>query len=131
MTTHLHHVHVFASNLDTSVAWYRDLLGGVVVFDGAFGGARNIFMKIGEGRLHLYDQPPRETSRSSVHHIGIRTDDLALIVERLRAAGQAERGEIRDFGWWRYFMCAAPDGVLLELFEIDTTEAPDDLVNYF
>ncbi len=131
MAEHLHHVHIFARDLDVSVAWYRDMLGAEVAYDGELGGARNVFMRVGAGRLHLYDQRSRGSGKNAVHHVGIRTDNLAALVARLRAAGHAKCGEIRDFGWWKYFMCAAPDSVLLELFEVDSARAPDDLADYF
>ena len=131
MTEHLHHAHVFANNIDDSIAWYRDMLGGTVMFDGEFGGARNVFMRIGEGRIHFYDQVPPSHGRGAVHHLGVRTADLAGLVARLLAAGQAARNDIRDFGWWKYFMCEAPDGVLLELFEVDADGAPEEVAAYF
>ena len=131
MAAHLHHVHIFASDLDVSVAWYRDMLDGEVIYDGEFAGTRNVFMRIGAGRLHLYEQPPRGLDKNAVHHVGILSDDLGALVARLRAAGYAKRGKIRDFGWWRYFMCAAPDGVLLELFEVDSASLPHDLAGHF
>ena len=36
MSESLHHVHIFASDIDATVAWWRDMLGGVVVYDGDF-----------------------------------------------------------------------------------------------
>lgn len=45
----LHHVHIFASDIDATVRWYEEMLGGVVAFDGEFGGVRNVFMRIGGG----------------------------------------------------------------------------------
>jgi len=128
---HFHHAHIFASDIGASVAWYRDMLGGTVMFDGEFGGARNVFMRIGEGRVYFYDQPPKGPGRGAVHHLGIRTDDLANLVARLRRAGHAVCNEIRDFGWWKYFMCAAPDGILLELFEVDAEGVPEEVAAYF
>lgn len=128
---HFHHAHLFASNLDASIRWYINALGAEVCFDGDFGGARNVFMRIGQGRLHLYSQPPRQTSTSAVHHLGIRTSDLAGLHGRLVAMGIPFRSEIHEYGNWRYIMCPAPDSVLLELFEIDTQDMPPALANYF
>ncbi|MDE0382194.1 MAG: hypothetical protein OXI20_23410, partial [Rhodospirillales bacterium] len=91
---------------------------------GVLAGSRNVFMRIGSGGLHLYDQPPRDTGRGAVHHIGIRSDDLRALVGRLKAAGVPFRSDIREFGTWRYIMCAAPDDVLLELFEFDPDHEP-------
>ncbi|HJP20166.1 MAG TPA: VOC family protein [Alphaproteobacteria bacterium] len=127
----LHHTHLFASDLAASVAWYRTMLGGEVAFDGEFGGARNVFMRLGSGRLHLYDQPPRGETPGAVHHLGYQSDDLAGLVAHMRGQGAVFRSDIREFGFWRYVMCAAPDDVLWELFEFDEAGLPPDLANYF
>ena len=127
----LHHVHLFAGDLDATIAWWRGMLDAEVAFDGEFGGARNAFLRVGGGRLHLYDQPPREGGGGAIHHVGIRVEDLRALVARMQAKGIAFRNEVREFGWWRYIMCAAPDGVLLELFEIDTADAPDGRVRAY
>ena len=37
-SAHLHHVHLFASDLEKTVTWYVDNLAAEVVFDGEFGG---------------------------------------------------------------------------------------------
>ena len=127
----LHHTHLFASDLDASVSWYCDMLGGEVAFDGEFGGARNVFMWLGGGRLHFYDQPPRGGASGTVHHLGYRSRDLAGLVTHMRQRGAIFRSEIREFGYWRYIMCGAPDGVLLELFEYDEADLPPELADYF
>jgi len=130
MAESLHHVHIFAADVGATVAWWRDMLGGEVIYDGAFGGARNVFMRVGRGGLNIYDQPPRGTRGGAIHHIGIQTDDLNALVDRMRAAGAGFRGGIREFGTWRYIMCAAPDDVLLELFEVDETLQPPAVADY-
>ncbi|MBM3491166.1 MAG: VOC family protein [Alphaproteobacteria bacterium] len=131
MAEHLHHVHVFAQDLERTVNWWQRMLGARVFFDGQFGGARNVFLKVGTGRLHLYDQPARDSGRGPVHHVGIRTDDLAGLVARMQAQGQAFRSPIREFGSWRYIMCEAPDQVLLELFEIESSRMPAGAAAFF
>jgi catechol 2,3-dioxygenase-like lactoylglutathione lyase family enzyme len=135
MAEHLHHVHIFCADIEATIAWWRDMLGAEVAVDTEMAGARNVFLKIGSGRLHLYDQPPAAaasgTSGGAVHHIGIRSDDLAGLVERMRARGAAFRSEIREFGTWRYIMAAAPDGVLLELFAADAEALTGALADYF
>ncbi len=130
MINGLHHTHLFASDLAVSVGWYRTMLGGEVVFDGEFGGARNVFMRLGSGRLHFYDQPPRD-GKSAVHHLGYRSDDLPRLVAHMRGHGAVFRNDIREYGFWRYIMCAAPDDVLLELFQVDGDDLPPELAGYF
>ena len=127
----LHHVHIFASDIDATVQWYCEMLGATVAFDGDFGGARNVFMHVGRGRLNIYDQPPRGASGGTYHHIGIQTDDLASLRDRLVSKGILFRSDIREFGTWRYLMCPAPDNVLLELFQIDIEEMPPALARFF
>ena len=56
---HIHHVHIFASDIRKSIRFYEDIFDGEVVLDMEVAGARNVFMKIGNGRIHFYDQPPK------------------------------------------------------------------------
>ena len=110
----LHHAHLMASDLDASIAFYRDHFGGEVVADLEFAGARNVFMQVGGGALHFYDQPPNH--RGPVNHLGMCVVDLDDCVAELADAGFAPR-PIVDTGAGRYAMVEAPDGLLLELFE--------------
>ena len=63
-------------------------------------------------RQHLLARGP-----GSVHHLGVQTDDLEGLVASMEAKGYRFRGPIKDFGTMKYAMAAAPDDVLLELFE--------------
>ena len=112
----LHHVHLFASDVDRTIAYWREHFGAVVVLDVDFAGARNVFLRLGEGRLHLYSQPPRHAGAGTVHHLGIETDELEALVARLRVAGVSVT-EIRRQPEGDYAMAQAPDGLLLELFQ--------------
>jgi catechol 2,3-dioxygenase-like lactoylglutathione lyase family enzyme len=131
MAEHLHHLHLFTEDIDAAIAWWCGMLGGQVIYDGDFGGARNVFMRVGAGWLHLDDQQPRDHGRGALYHIGIRSDDLAALEQRLRATGVEFRSSIRDFGAWKYIMCSAPDGVPLELFEVDTNQLDGGAAEYF
>ena len=53
----LHHVHLMASDIEATIAFWREHFGAVILLDAEFAGARNVFLRIGEGRLHLYAQP--------------------------------------------------------------------------
>jgi catechol 2,3-dioxygenase-like lactoylglutathione lyase family enzyme len=123
----LHHTHLFASDVDRSIAFWRDHFGAVVLVDAAFAGARNVFMRIGEGRLHLYDQPPKHTGAGTVHHLGIETDELDALVGRLQEAGISVT-EVRRHAEGDYAMAEAPDGLLLELFQPHAERLPAALI---
>jgi catechol 2,3-dioxygenase-like lactoylglutathione lyase family enzyme len=131
LACHLHHVHLFASDVNKSIDFYVAGFGGKVVADLEMAGARNIFIQIGKGRLHLYDQPPKHPVRGNIHHFGIHTDEIERVVERLKGMGIIFLKEITDFGFWKYVMVPAPDDVLIELFQVDKTQFPVELGGYF
>jgi len=115
---HLQHVHLFAADIDSTIAFYRRWFDAEVVWDGNYAGARNVFVKIGIGALHLYDQPPRGHGRNAVHHLGMQVVGIDGFYEELRAAGVPLRNPVRHSeGGGGYFMLEGPDGVLIEVFE--------------
>lgn len=131
MSNHIHHVHVFASDINRSIQFYEDSFGGKVILDMELAGARNVFMKIGKGRIHFYDQPPRFSGRGSIHHFGIQTDDIEGVVKNLKSKGVVFNKDITEAGFWKYIMVPAPDDILIELFEVDKKQIPSDLHSYF
>ena len=118
----LHHTHLFASDLEASLDFYRRWFGAEVLDDTVFAGSRNVLLAIGDGRLNFYDQPPRDRGRNAIHHIGIQTDDLASLVERMGAGGVPFRKPIAQVGHLGYVMVEGPDGVLIELFQADPAD---------
>ena len=123
----LHHTHLFASDVDATIRFWRDQFGARVLVDAVFAGARNVFMRVGGGRLHLYDQRPRHAGAGTVHHLGIETDELEALVERLRAAGVSVT-DVRRQPEADYAMAEGPDGLLLELFQPRAGSLPAALV---
>ncbi len=124
MQNHVHHVHLFASNIDAALKYYQDMFGGRILADLNMAGARNVFLQSGGGFLHFYDQPPKDEGKGAMHHIGIQTDDLEGLVSHMKSKGTIFRKEIADFGFWKYIMTAGPDQVLLELFQIIPENLP-------
>ena len=131
MVNHLHHVHIFASDIEKSITFYKDFFGGQVILDMELAGARNVFMKIGNGRIHFYAQPPKNPGRGSIHHFGIQTDDIGETVQKMKTAGIVFKKDISDQGFWKYIMVPAPDEILIELFEVDKTRVPSEYTEYF
>jgi len=128
---HIHHVHIFASDIRESVRFYEDMFGGEVILDMEMAGARNVFMKIGNGRIHFYDQPPKNPVRGSIHHFGIQTDNIETVVDRLKSNGVHLKKDITDLGFWKYVMVPAPDEILIEVFEVDKSKIPKQFHSYF
>jgi len=131
MADHIHHVHIFATDINRSIQFYEKGFGGKVIIDINAAGARNVFMRIGNGRIHFYDQPPKYSGRGSIHHFGIQTDNLDEGYKRLKDMGVPFTKGIADQGFWRYVMVPAPDDILIEYFEVDRTKLPQQYLDYF
>jgi catechol 2,3-dioxygenase-like lactoylglutathione lyase family enzyme len=125
MQSHIHHAHLFSSNLEAALKFYREMFGAEILADLDMAGARNVFIAIGKGRLHFYDQPPRDEGRGAIHHLGIQTDDLEALVAHMKTRGFVFRKTLSDFGFWKYVMVQAPDNVLIELFQIIKEKLPE------
>lgn len=117
MNCDLHHVHLFASDLDASLRFYREMFGAKILFDETVAGVRNVMIQIGTGRINFYDQKPSGTGPSAVHHLGIYTKDIYGVVSHMEAKGFRFRNPVRDFGELKYIMLEGPDRMLIEIFE--------------
>ena len=117
MRVSLDHAHIFASDCEATMAFFETMFGATLVWDEDAAGVRVVRMKIGNGFINLYDQPPKAPRGGAFHHIGIETDDLDGLVERMTANGYEFRNPIREEGTFKYVMVAGPDDLLIELFE--------------
>ena len=131
VANHLHHVHIYASDIAASIAFYAENFGGKVILDAELAGARNVFMRVGSGRLHFYDQAPKHKLRGNIHHFGIQTSDLDAVVAHLKSNEVTLTKGITDLGFWKYIMVPAPDDILIELFEVDKQQVPTQYLGYF
>lgn len=127
----LHHVHIFASDIDASLTFYAKWFGARVIWDDIFAGARNVFVQIGGGRLHFYDQPPQGNGINTFHHLGIQVDDLDALYLRMKEGGFLLHQPVKRFKEGAYLMVKAPDDVLLELFETPPPERKKKYGSYF
>ena len=58
MRVSLDHAHVFASDLDATVEFFRSMFDAAVVWDDIVAGARGVRLQIGRAFILIYDQPP-------------------------------------------------------------------------
>jgi catechol 2,3-dioxygenase-like lactoylglutathione lyase family enzyme len=113
----LDHVHIFCSDPSATIAFFAKMFGATVVWDEEAAGSRNVRLALGRAFIHLYDQPPKGERGGAFHHLGIETDDLDGLVERMKASGFKFRKPVREEPKFRYVMVAGPDNLLIELFE--------------
>ena len=114
----LDHVHIFSSDVEKTIHFYATMFDAKVVYDTPLVGKRNVRLDIGGMAMHVYDQKPRSADRGLVNHLGLRTDDLDGLVTHMQAHGVTFRKTITEAESFRYVMCEAPDGVLLELYQV-------------
>lgn len=126
----MHHAHLMASDIETTIAFWREGFGAEVAYDVTFAGSRNVFLRVGTGRIHLYDQAPKTVGQGTVHHVGIQTDELEMVVERVRALGWSVT-KIRTEPTASYAMAKGPDDLLIEIFQPDPTHVPAHLHEFF
>jgi catechol 2,3-dioxygenase-like lactoylglutathione lyase family enzyme len=126
MKANLHHAHLFASDIEKSINFYHEMFGAVVLFDMEMAGARNVMIAIGSSKINLYDQPPKDSGRGIVHHLGIETDNLEALVAHMKNKGFEFKKPIKNLGIWKYIMAEGPDHVLLELFEVVKDKIPKE-----
>jgi catechol 2,3-dioxygenase-like lactoylglutathione lyase family enzyme len=126
LKANLHHAHLFASNIDESIHFYQQMFDAKILFDLEMAGARNVMISIGSSKINFYDQSPKDQERGVVHHLGIETDNLEVLVAHMKSKGYQFRKPIKSLGIWKYVMAEGPDHILLELFEIVKKKIPEE-----
>lgn len=114
----LHHVHLVTHDVPAFCDFYTTHFGAEIVFDDLIDGDRNVFLKIGTGRIHLFEsrrEPP--DGRNSFHHLGMMVADLDATVARLTAGG-VPVGPVTRTPGGGFAMALGPDHVKIELFEV-------------
>ena len=140
------HVGVSVTDIDASIAFYRDMLGmeqlmDIIPFGGPdieaimdIPGVTGRMCMIGKGTLNLelfeFDRSePRgknyPVSDGGYTHFGVEVDDIEATYEKLKAAGVRMHSPIISFngGTMRASYCRDPDG---NVFEIMQAFAPSE-----
>ncbi len=117
MRVSLDHAHIFASNLDATVGFFRTMFDAAVVWDDVVAGVRGVRLQLGRAFILIYDQPPKAPRGGAFHHLGIETDDLDGLVRQMGSRGFVFRKPVQEDGAFKYVMISGPDELLIELFE--------------
>ena len=117
MRVSLDHAHIFASNLDATVGFFRTMFDATVVWDDVVAGVRGVRLQLGRAFILIYDQPPKAPRGGAFHHLGIETDDLDGLVRQMESRGFVFRKPAQEDRAFKYVMISGPDELLIELFE--------------
>jgi catechol 2,3-dioxygenase len=122
---HVGHVHLKVSDLERSLAFYRDALGFSVTADGRPIGLQAVFLAVGDYHHHLAlntwesegatPPPPGHTGLYHVAFVYPDRHELAHAVERLQAHG-VEIDHATDHGATVSVYLDDPDGNGVELY---------------
>lgn len=119
----LHHVHLVTADIRGFCDFFTTHFDAEVVFDDSIDGDRNVFLRIGSGRVHLFESKNAPAhGRNLFHHIGLLIEDLDALVHRLRAGGR-DVTDITAVPGGGFAMVTGPDGLLIELFEVTSEES--------
>ena len=115
MRVSLDHAHIFASNLDATVGFFRTMFDATVVWDDVVAGVRGVRLQLGRAFILIYDQPPKAPRGGAFHHLGIETDDLDGLVRQMESRGFVFRKPVQEDRAFKYVMISGPDELLIEL----------------
>ena len=136
----IHHVAVSVSDMETALAFYRDLLGFDVVQEADWdrdspladqviglpeSAARMSMLRAGNAHIELfqYSNPPAEDRRArpcdhGYTHFALQVEDIQAEYDRLQTGGMSFVGPPVDFGTSSAIYGADPFGNVIELYEI-------------
>jgi glyoxylase I family protein len=136
-----HHIAIRVSDIDRSIAFYRDVLGarpltapsirkGPVIDDvfGAGAQARMCFIGLEVGNIELWQFlvpeapiPPADQPRLGLMHFAVTVESVDEVAARVEAAGGRLRFPVKNLGGpdARMVYCEDPDGNVFELLDTD------------
>jgi len=136
-----HHIAIRVSDIDRSIAFYRDVLGATPltapsirkgpVIDEVFepgAQARMCFVGLEVGNIELWQFlvpdspiPPADQPRLGLMHFAVTVDSVDDVAARVVAAGGRLRFPVKNLGGSdaRMVYCEDPDGNVFELLDTD------------
>ncbi len=121
MITGADHVGISVSDIDRSIAFYRDILGLQLVEQRQFNNGQIAFFQVGDTLVELVAnrKPGEPVADGLVNHFAFTVDDLAAAVARLRQHQVLTETPAPVPIWegMRVIFFRGPDGERLELFE--------------
>lgn len=132
MIRELNHVGLFVQDMGKSLSFYRDALGGTVIFQGVRAAGPNeiAYVRFGSGLVELISGPAPDPSWGDrgLHHLGFISDDLDSDYSRLAEAGATpwRPPTQAGTGGGRVAFLLDPSGIRVELLEREGKSQGED-----
>ena len=135
----IHHTSFTVSDMERSIAFYRDVLGMKVTWDSRREGVefkgpvadnvtgcpgteqRLVFIAIGNSRIELVEYTPKgrdltenKASDTGSAHVCFETDNIQDLYQKLTARGLRLHCVPQDIGFAQVMYFRDPDGIILE-----------------
>lgn len=121
MKTNFEHAAVVTRDIDASIHFYRDLLGGIIVREGNIpsSGTRLAYLQFGDGMIELLGRPNPGPGTTGIDHVAFQVEDLDAMHARM--SGDAVRfttpPKAAGSGVGRIAFLEDPDGIRVELLK--------------
>lgn len=113
----LHHIGINVKNLQTSKEFYQTYFGYEEELKFRWGSENILFLRMGDCRLELIEDP-RAESKCTFLHIALEVSDLEREVELLKEKGLLPvEGPLLLENNWKVAFFFGPDGEIVELVE--------------
>jgi catechol 2,3-dioxygenase-like lactoylglutathione lyase family enzyme len=130
MLTEVNHIGIVVSDIDASLAFYRDELGGEIIFQKPRldGTALITYLRVGDGYVELLLSRGAPLGAPGPHHIGMQSTEIhadhdVLVHAEAESLGAPARA---GTGVGSTSMLGMPGGARMELVERDVLMAVDD-----
>lgn len=134
MIYELNHFGIVIKNLEKSLAFYQDVLGGKVVYQGFIPGNKTdiVYLNVGGGLIEfLHRADPGPDEKFGINHIAFMSDDLDNDYARLTDAGYEGllAPKVAGTGVGRLSFVADPNGVRVEILQRDVKMREDEITH--
>ena len=127
MISKVEHIGIMVSDLDRSIAFYRDVLGLEFVERLKNNATEIAFFKVGDVQIELVkgSSAPYEKTDGIVNHLTFTVMDLDAALQMLKDKGVEliNSEPVAIWGGMRVLFFSGPDGERLEFFERITSDA--------
>ena len=118
----IHHIGLYVKNMEKSVAFYTETLGGKVIDTFPMGNTGKDINMVELTPGNIVELLPLLKDETSTNlpwaHIALLTDDIHALQEKILAGGGTADGEIKEKDSMFHSFFLGPEGESIELYQV-------------